>query len=139
MAADVKSVSSVVITQNSDIEDAISSSLEPLIRGKTVAIKPNDTWASKEDTTGVTQPDTLGGVLRYLKAFGPRELVVTGGSGAAQTEDVFRVSGLMNVINAEGVKFFDHNRPPFKDVELEYEPPKDVQPSEDGQGQSAGA
>src|SRR5438477_1727732 len=127
MAADVKSVSSVVITQNSDIEDAISSSLEPLIRGKTVAIKPNDTWASKEDTTGVTQPDTLGGVLRYLKAFGPRELVVTGGSGAAQTEDVFRVSGLMNVINAEGVKFFDHNRPPFKDVELEYEPPKDVQ------------
>ena len=132
MAADVKSVSSVVITQNSDIEDAISSSLEhiplePLIRGKIVAVKPNDTWASKEDTTGVTQPDTLGGVLRYLKAFGPRELVVTGGSGAAQTKDVFRVAGLMDVINAEGVKFFDHNRPPFKDVELEYEPPKDVQ------------
>src|SRR2546423_9179856 len=124
MAADVKSVSSVVITQNSDIEDAISSSLEhipweSLIRGKIVGVKPNDTWASKEDTTGVTQPDTLAGVLRYLKAFGPRELVVTGGSGAAQTEDVFRVSWLMDVINAVGVKFFDHNRPPFKDVELQ--------------------
>ena len=39
MPADIKSVSSVVITQNSDIEDAISSSLEhiplePLIRGR---------------------------------------------------------------------------------------------------------
>ena len=132
MAAAMKSVSSVVITQNSDIEDALSAALEhiplePLVRGKVVAVKPNDTWASKEDTTGVTQPDTLGGVLRYLKAFGPRELVVTGGSGAAQTEDVFRVSGMMDVVNAEGDKFFDHNRPPFKDVQLEYEPPKDVQ------------
>src|SRR5438045_9727364 len=103
----MKSVSSVVITQNSDIEDALSAALEhiplePLVRGKVVAVKPNDTWASKEDTTGVTQPDTLGGVLRYLKAFGPRELVVTGGSGAAQTEDVFRVSGMVDEINAEG-------------------------------------
>jgi uncharacterized protein (DUF362 family) len=132
MAADVKSVSSVVITQNSDIEKAISASLEhipiePLIRGKVVAVKPNDTWASKEDTTGVTQPDTLGGVLRYLKTFAPRELVVTGGSGAAQTEDVFKIAGLMDVIGAEGAQFFDHNRPPFKDVELEYEPGKDVE------------
>jgi len=33
----------------------------------------------------------------------------------------------MDVINGEGVKFFDHNGPPFKDVELQYEPPKDVQ------------
>ena len=94
----VKSVSSVAITQNSDIDDAISASLEhiplePLIRGRIVAVKPNNTWASKEDTTGVTQPDTLGGVLRYLKPFGPRELVVTGGSGSAQTEDFFASQG----------------------------------------------
>jgi hypothetical protein len=39
MAAAMKSVSSVVITQNSDIEDALSAALEhiplePLVRGK---------------------------------------------------------------------------------------------------------
>ena len=132
MPPGVRAVSSVVITQNADIEDALAAALEKipvekLVRGKVVAVKPNDTWASKEDTTGVTQPDTLSGVLRYLKAFAPRELVVTGGSGSAQTEDVFRVSGMMDVVNAVGAKFFDHNRPPFQEVELEYEPPKDVQ------------
>ena len=55
---------SVVITQNAQIETAIAEALgyldlEPLVRGKRVAVKPNDTWASADDTTGVTQPDTL--------------------------------------------------------------------------------
>lgn len=131
MAEKVKSISTVVITQDDDIEKAISAALghiplDALIRGKLVAVKPNDTWASKEDKTGVTQPDTLRAVLRQIKAFQPRELVVTGGSGAAQTDEVFRISGMMDVVEAEGAKFFDHNRPPFTDVKLEYAPSKDV-------------
>jgi uncharacterized protein (DUF362 family) len=65
--------------------------LEPLVRGKRVAVKPNETYATADDKTGVTQPDTLRAVLRHLKQFGPRELVVSGGAGAAETEDVFRV------------------------------------------------
>src|SRR3954468_4698517 len=111
-------MSSVVITQNEQIEKAIAEALEhlqleALVRGKRVAVKPNDTWASAEDKTGVTQPDTLRAVLRHLKRYGPRELVVTGGAGAAETEDVFRVAGLMDVVAEEGATFFDHNRPPF--------------------------
>src|SRR5205085_3514042 len=86
----------------------------------------NDTWASAEDKTGVTQPDTLRAVLRHLKQFGPRELVVTGGAGAAETDEVFRVAGLMEVVEEEGATFFDHNRPPFESVELEYKPSADV-------------
>jgi uncharacterized protein (DUF362 family) len=70
----------------------------------------------------VTQPDTLRAVLRRLKYFQPKHLVVSGGSGAAQTADVFRISGMMEVIEAEGVEFFDHNRPPFAEVALEYMP-----------------
>jgi uncharacterized protein (DUF362 family) len=101
--------------------------LETLIRGKLVAVKPNDTWASVEDTTAVTQPDTLRAVLRYLKRFGPRELVVSGGAGAAQTEEVFRLAGLLDVVAQEGASFFDHNRPPFTTVALEYKPEADVQ------------
>src|SRR5438067_2465909 len=118
-------MASVVITQNEQIEKAIAEALEqidlkPLIGGKLVAVKPNETWASAEDKTGVTQPDTLRAVLRHLKQFGPRELVVTGGAGAAETDEVFRIAGLMAVVEEEGATFFDHNRPPFESVELEY-------------------
>jgi uncharacterized protein (DUF362 family) len=105
------------------IESAIDSALqsmdlEALVRGRVVAVKPNDTWASPEDQTGVTQADTLASVLRHLKRFDPARLIVTGGAGAAETEDVFQVSGMMEALRREGAEFFDHNRPPFKTVSL---------------------
>ena len=88
----------VAITQHPTIERTIPEALdhlplETLIRGKLVAVKPNDTWASAEDITAVTQPDTLRAVRRYLKRLGPRNLVFTGGAGAAETEAVFRLGG----------------------------------------------
>src|SRR5438270_11753075 len=122
-------MAAVVITQNESIGPAIDAALDRLpldrlIRGKRVAVKPNDTWASREDTTGVTQPDTLRAVLRYLKRFEPRELIVTGGAGAAETDEVFRIAGLMEVVESERATFFDHNRPPFVSVDLPYDPAK---------------
>ena len=124
-------MATVVVTQNDVIEEAVAEvlghlPLEPLVRGKRVAVKPNETYASADDKTGVTQPDTLRAVLRHLKQFGPRELVVSGGAGAAETDDVFRVAGLMDVLEQEGAAFFDHNRFPFTPVELEYAPAADV-------------
>src|SRR5579884_3781823 len=121
----------VAITHNDDIGKAIAEALghvplAKLVRGKRVAVKPNETWASKDDTTGVTQPDTLRAVLQQLKPHGPRELIVTGGSGAAETDEVFRLAGLMDVVEEEGATFFDHNRPPFTSVDLEYAPEADV-------------
>src|ERR671937_2826574 len=105
----------VIIAQNDVIEKAVDQALshvplEPLVRGKRVAVKPNETYATADDKTGVTQPDTLRAVLRHLKQYGPRELVVTGGAGAAETDEVFRVAGLMDVVEEEGAVFFDHNR-----------------------------
>jgi uncharacterized protein (DUF362 family) len=126
-------MSVVAITQDSQsIERAINQALdhmplESLTQGKVVAVKPNETWASPEDKTGVTQPDTLRAVLRRVKEYRPRQLVVSGGSGAGETDEIFRIVGLMEVIEQEGVEFFDHNRPPFKPVELEYAPQKDVE------------
>jgi len=124
-------MATVVITQNDTIAKAIAEamkhiSLEPLVSGKLVAVKPNDTWASPEDTTGVTQPDTLLAVLNEVQKFSPRELVVTGGAGAAETEDVFRISGMMEAVETAGAEFFDHNRPPFAEVGLQYKPSADV-------------
>src|SRR5487761_1864903 len=122
----------VAVTQNKDIGKAVSEALgrlpvEALVRGKCVAVKPNDTWASSQDKTAVTQPDTLRAVLRYLKQYQPHELVVTGGAGAAETDEVFRIAGLMEVVHEQGATFFDHNRPPFVEVGLDYAPQKDVQ------------
>ena len=125
-------MAAVAITRSSDIAAAVRQALghlplEPLVRGKLVAVKPNETWASKEDTTGVTQPDTLRAVLQYLKQFAPRELIVSGGAGAAETDEVFRLAGLMRVVEEEGAIFFDHNRPPFTSTELDYAPSADVE------------
>jgi uncharacterized protein (DUF362 family) len=121
----------IVITRNDRIEAAIVEALEsvPLasfVRGRLVAVKPNDTWASEEDTTGITQPDTLRAVLRAVRAYEPRTLVVTGGAGAAETDEVFRIGGLMQVVTDEGAEFFDHNRPPFVPVDLAYRPSAEV-------------
>jgi uncharacterized protein (DUF362 family) len=124
-------VADVVITHNGQIEQAIASALErvplhTLVAGRQVAVKPNETWASDDDTSGITQPDTLRAVLRAIKNHEPGQLVVTGGAGAAETEDVFRVGGLMDVVRAEGAEFVDHNRPPFVSVNLEYHPSAEV-------------
>lgn len=124
-------MSTVAITRADDIGPAVAAALgcldlAPPVRGRLVAVKPSETWASAADCSGVTQPDTLRAVLRYLKPLRPRGLVVPGGSGAAETSEVFRIAGLMEVIAQEGVTFFDHNRPPFVSVELTYAPERDV-------------
>jgi len=121
----------VAITRSDAIEQAVAEALghvplEALVRGKRVAVKPNETYATADDAAGVTQPDTLRAVLRAVQRCGPRELIVTGGSGAAHTDEVFRVAGLMPVVEAEGAVFFDHNLPPFTEVALEYAPQADV-------------
>jgi uncharacterized protein (DUF362 family) len=131
IATENSAMSTVAVTRDESIERAISQALahlpiEPLIRGKRVAVKPNETWASAEDITGVTQADTLRGVIRELKKHSPRELIVSGGAGAAETEEVMRLAGMLDVTTDEGVEFFDHNRPPFVSVDLDYAPDRDV-------------
>ncbi len=122
----------VIITQNDAIEKAVHRALgyiqelDSLIRDRIVAVKPNDTWASREDRSAITQPDTLRAVIRYLKQFGPADLIVSGGSGAGETDEIFRLGGLMEVIEDEEVSFFDHNKPPFKEVRLNHGVQKSV-------------
>ena len=93
----------VAVTHHEDIGQSILQALghlevENLIRGKKVAIHPNDTWASPEDTTAVTQPESLRALLQYVKKFSPAELIVTAGSGAGESDEIFRIAGLMEVV-----------------------------------------
>jgi uncharacterized protein (DUF362 family) len=117
--------SRVAIAQAARIELAVEDALgrlpvDGLVRGKRAVIKPNDTWASAEDKTAVTQPETLRAVLDHIRRIEPSELIVTGGAGAAETDDVFSTAGLTDVVKASHATFVDHNRAPFVEVELEY-------------------
>lgn len=126
-------MATVAITQDlDDIGRAVAEALQhmpldALVRGKLVAVKPNETWASADDTTGVTQADTLRAVLGAISQHAPKHLVVTGGAGAAETDEVFRHAGLMEEVERAGAEFVDHNRPPFEEVQLEYAPERDVE------------
>jgi uncharacterized protein (DUF362 family) len=125
-------MTAVAITHSDDIAAAIDQALGALdlaerVSGRVVAVKPNETYASDDDTSGVTQADTLRAVLRHLKRLAPRELIVSGGAGAAETEDVLRLSGMLDVIRDERVELVDHNRPPFETVALTYPDDLEVQ------------
>lgn len=124
--------SQVAIAQNADVEKAIPDALElldglsELFEGKHVAVKPNETWASTDDLTACTQADSVRATIQYLKRYNPKEITVTGGAGAAETDEVFRLLSIDKVIEEEEVGFFDHNRPPFSAVKLEYGPQEEV-------------
>jgi len=128
--------SRVAIADNLDIGLCVAGALDTLeglselFVGKHVAIKPNDTWASADDLTPCTQADTLRAVIRFVKDYYPKRITVAGGAGAGETGAVFRLLGLDKVIGEEGVEFFDHNRPPFVPVPLEYGPLKEVMVNE---------
>jgi uncharacterized protein (DUF362 family) len=113
-----------------NIEKAITEALSRValddFRDRVVAIKPNDTTATDDDKTACTQADSLRATIRFIKTLHPKSIVVTGGAGAKQTEDVFRVMGYLDVISQEGVEWFDHNQAPFVAVPLPFGPQRQI-------------
>jgi hypothetical protein len=113
----------VAISSNPLLDQSIEEAcdllgdLSDIIRCKHVAIKPNDTRASLSDITRCTR----------LKKFSPSKITVSRGSGAAQTDELFRYPGLDKIIARDNVSFFDHNKPAFVPVSLSYGPVQEVQ------------
>lgn len=121
-------MSHVAVVDSMDVRRGINQALdvltqaEELFGDKHVAIKINETWASEKDKTACTQSDTLSAVIQYVKKYRPRKITVSGGAGAAETEDVFNLLGIDTIIEKEEVDYFDHNKPPFEEVKLDYGP-----------------
>ena len=113
-----------------DIEKAITKALGEIVlddfRDKVVAIKPNDTTAKPSDKTACTQADSLRATIQFVKTLHPKAIIVTGGAGEMETEDVFKVMGYDEVIRSEGVDWFDHNKPPFVAVDIPFGPQRKV-------------
>ncbi len=61
-----------------------------------------------------------------MKTLHPRSIVVTGGAGAMETDEVFKVMGYLEVIESEGVEWFDHNKGPFVSVDLAFGPQRRI-------------
>ena len=124
--------SRVVFLHEPDVECGIHRALdqlgelESLFRGRHVAVKPNETWASNDDLTACTQADSVRAVIRYVKRFEPKAITVTGGAGAGETDEIFRFLGIDRVIEEERVAFRDHNRPPFQAVQLQHGPHREI-------------
>jgi uncharacterized protein (DUF362 family) len=125
-------MSIVAIIHEVRIDKAIEQVLDlvgnqkSLFTGKHVAIKPNETWAVANDLTACTQADSVQAVIQYIKKFDPSRITITGGAGDGQTDEIFHLLGIDEVIKKEGVEFFDHNRGPFKAVPLEFSPQKEI-------------
>ena len=119
-----------IANQPSDVEKAIETALGRIslgdFRDKIIAIKPNDTTATVGDKTACTQADTLRATIRFLKTLHPTTIVVTGGAGKMETEDVFKILGYPEVIESEGVEWFDPNKAPFVPVDLTFGPQRRV-------------
>ncbi len=113
-----------------DIEKAVTAALGEVtlddFKEKVVAIKPNDTTATESDKAACTQADTLRATIQFVKTLHPKRIVVSGGAGKMETEDVFRVLGFLDVIRSEGVEWFDHNQAPFVAVDLPFGPQRRV-------------
>jgi uncharacterized protein (DUF362 family) len=116
--------------QPDDIERAITQALSRIelddFRDRVVAVKPNDTTASDDDKSACTQAASLRATIRFIKTLHPKTIVITGGSGAKDTEDVFRTMGFLGIISQEGVEWFDHNKPPFVAVDLPFGPQRQI-------------
>ena len=114
----------------SDIEKAVERALSEVVlddfKDRLVAIKPNDTTATGDNKDACTQADTLRATIRFVKNLHPRQIVVTGGAGKDETGDVFRIMGYLDVIESEGVEWFDHNKPPFVGVDIPFGPQRRV-------------
>ena len=113
-----------------DVEKAITTALTEIalddFKDKVVAIKPNDTTAKSSDKTACTQADTLRATIQFVKNLHPKRIVVSGGSGDMDTEDVFKILGYFEVIESEGVEWFDHNKAPFVAVDVPFGPQRKV-------------
>ncbi len=120
--------------QPDDITKAIQKALDEIpmedFRDKVVAIHPNDTTATRSDKTACTPPEGLRATIQFLKNLHPKEIIITGGSGDKETEEVFKIMGYLDVIDSEGVTWHDHNKAPFVEVDLPFGPQRKLMVNE---------
>ena len=116
----------VSITKNESEQKALTEALDLLpvkdiIRGgEVVVITPNWVNDMPPEHGTIVGPYTLQELIKYVKRFNPKEIIIATGTGGKETGEVFKNIGYDKIIKAEQVQFIDLNYGPYTDLELEH-------------------
>jgi uncharacterized protein (DUF362 family) len=116
----------VSITKSENEQQSIVDSLNNLPmkdiiqEGDKVVITPNWVNAKAPSTGTVVGPETLRTLIKYVKRFNPKEIIIATGSGGEETESIFHKVGYDNIIKEEAVTFVDLNYGPYMELELDH-------------------
>lgn len=119
--------SEVAITHNTDETAAIHEAMNLLAfdqyihHDDVVVITPNLVQKKTAETGVVVGPESLRGIIRYVKAKAPKRIVVACGSGERETVEIMKSSGFEAIINEEKVEFVDLNHGPFVRIGLNHD------------------
>lgn len=121
----------VSITRNKDEGIAITEGLnnikvnECITPNDVVVITPN--WVNHNNPdpsdAGVVGQKSLQTIIRYIKQFTPKRIIVATGSGGSNTLDVMENVEYDQVIKQECIEFIDLNSGPFLDISLHHPRP----------------
>jgi uncharacterized protein (DUF362 family) len=89
---------------------------EVLSDKKPVLIKPNYINAAHPSTGVTTDCRVIEGVIKFLKQYEVKEIVVGEGSGFAETFEAFKVAGVDNLAEKWDAKLVDLNKDEFVEV-----------------------
>ncbi|RKD29093.1 DUF362 domain-containing protein [Thermohalobacter berrensis] len=119
----------VSITKNSNEANSLEENLnnlpmERIIRkGDKVVITPNWVKAKEPSSGTVVGPATLDKLIKIIKKFKPRSIVIATGSGGDPTDKVMKHVGYDKVIEENGVDFVDLNYGPYVEINLNHDYP----------------
>ena len=85
-----------------------------------VVITPNWVNENQANTGQVVGPESLRGLIRFVKNCNPKRIVVASGSGEKETNVIMESCGFAQVIQDEGVEFIDLNHGPFVEIGLNH-------------------
>ena len=86
----------------------------------TVVITPNWVSCKPPSTATVVGPESLREIIKYVKRFQPKKIIVATGSGGADTRKIFETIGYEKVITEEGIEFVDLNYGPYTELEIDH-------------------
>ena len=117
--------SKVIIVEERDIIDRTINALKhlkpeiPKNVGR-ILIKPNLVEPMNKDSGAITRPETVEGVIIFLKERGGYEIIVGEGSAYPDTMQCFKIAGYEYLIEKYNVKLVDLNKGDFIKVHGEY-------------------
>ena len=85
-----------------------------------VVITPNWVQQQMPETGIVVGPESLRGIIKFVKGRNPKRIIVATGSGQRPTSEIMEYSGSGKVIREEGVEFVDLNNGPFVRINLNH-------------------